>query len=64
MARVSIIKTNWTAGELSKALFGRVDIAKYQNGAEILENFIVQPHGGITRRPGTKFVKEIKTSSA
>ena len=64
MSRVSIIKTNWTAGELSKALFGRVDIAKYQNGAEILENFIVQPHGGITRRPGTKFVKEIKTSSA
>ena len=64
MSRVSIIKTNWTAGELSKALFGRVDITKYQNGAEILENFIVQPHGGITRRPGTKFVKEVKTSSA
>ena len=64
MSRVSTIKTNWTAGELSKDLFGRVDIAKYQNGAETLENFIVQPHGGITRRPGTRFVKEVKTSSA
>ena len=64
MSRVSTIKTNWTAGELSKDLFGRVDITKYQNGAETLENFIVQPHGGITRRPGTRFVKEVKTSSA
>tara|TARA_R100000664_G_scaffold1959_1_gene5024 strand:+ start:1105 stop:3855 length:2751 start_codon:yes stop_codon:yes gene_type:complete len=64
MSRVSQIKTNWTAGELSKDLFGRVDITKYQNGAETLENFIVQPHGGITRRPGTRFVKEVKTSSA
>ncbi len=64
MSRVSQIKTNWTAGEISKDLFGRVDIAKYANGAETLENFIVQPHGGITRRPGTRFVKEVKTSSA
>ena len=64
MSRVSTIKTNWTAGELSKDLFGRVDITKYQNGAETVENFIVQPHGGITRRPGTRFVKEVKTSSA
>ena len=64
MSRVSQIKTNWTSGELSKDLFGRVDITKYQNGAETLENFIVQPHGGITRRPGTRFVKEVKTSSA
>ena len=64
MSRVSTIKTNWTAGELSKDLFGRVDITKYQNGAETVENFIVQPHGGITRRPGTRFVKQVKTSSA
>ena len=64
MSRVSQIKTNWTAGEISKDLFGRVDITKYANGAETLENFIVQPHGGITRRPGTRFVKEVKTSSA
>ena len=64
MSRVSTIKTNWTAGELAKDLYGRVDITKYANGAETLENFIVQPHGGITRRPGTRFVKEVKTSSA
>jgi hypothetical protein len=64
MARVSVISTNFTAGELSEDLFGRVDITKYSNGAATLENFIVQPHGGITRRPGTRFVKEVKDSSA
>ena len=63
MARVSIINTNFTAGELSEDLFGRVDITKYNNGAATLENFIVQPHGGITRRSGSRFVKEVKTSA-
>ena len=64
MSRVSVINTNFTAGELSEDLFGRVDITKYQNGAATVENFIVQPHGGVTRRPGTRFIKEVKTSSA
>ena len=64
MSRVSIINTNFTAGELSEELFGRVDIAKYNNGAETLENFMVMPHGGISRRPGTRFVKEVKSSAA
>ena len=64
MSRVSSIQTNFTAGELSQDLHGRIDIAKYKNGADTLENFIIQPHGGIVRRPGTRFVKEVKTSSA
>jgi len=64
MSRVTTIQTNFTAGELSEELFGRVDISKYSNGAETIENFIVHPHGGISRRPGTRFVKEIKSSAA
>ena len=64
MSRVSIINTNFTAGELSNDLYGRVDITKYNNGAATLENFIAQPHGGALRRSGTKFVKEVKDSSA
>jgi hypothetical protein len=64
MSRVSGIQTNFTAGELSEDLFGRTDISKYRNGAETIENFIVQPHGGIIRTPGKRFVKEVKDSSA
>jgi hypothetical protein len=64
MARVSVINTNFTAGELSRDLFGRVDITKYSNGAALLENFVVRPHGGILRRSGTRYVKEVKDSDA
>ena len=64
MSRVTSIQTNFTAGQLSPRLFGRVDLSKYANGAAEITNLIVQPHGGVTRRPGTKFINEVKTSSA
>jgi hypothetical protein len=43
---------------------GRTDFQKYFSGCKTLENFIVQPHGSVTRRPGTTFAAEVKTSSA
>lgn len=57
------ILTNFTAGEFSPRLNGRVDIAKYYNAARTLENMIVHPHGGASRRLGTVFVAETKDSS-
>ena len=54
---------SFTAGELSSSMEGRTDFAKYFNGATNIENFVVMPHGPITRRPGTYFVSEIKTSA-
>jgi hypothetical protein len=63
MPKVTGAKQNFTAGELTPRLHGRTDLGRYQNGAKTLENFLVQPHGGVTRRPGTKFVKEVKTSA-
>ena len=63
MSKTTPILTNFTAGEFSPLLFGRVDIAKYYNAAETIENFIVQPYGGVVRRPGTKYVAEVKDSS-
>lgn len=53
-------QTNFTAGELSERLDGRVDISRYANGLRTVENFIVQPHGGVTRRPGTQFIAAVK----
>lgn len=63
MARANFAFTNFTAGELSPRLNGRSDLTKYFNGCETLENFLIHPHGGATRRPGTRFVAEVKTSS-
>jgi len=54
--------TNFTAGELSRRMAGRIDFAKYFNGCWQLENMLIQPQGGSARRPGTVFVASAKDS--
>ena len=54
------IQTNFTAGEISPRLFGRVDLSKYNNGAKKIENALVQVHGGLVRRAGTRYANEVK----
>jgi hypothetical protein len=44
-------------------LDGRTDLNKYFNGTKTLENMLIHPHGGASRRSGTKFIHEVKTSS-
>ncbi len=63
MPRVHTIQTNFTAGEVSPRLLARVDVSKYENAVETLENMTVAPHGGAVRRPGTRFVAEVKDST-
>ncbi|HAA40907.1 MAG TPA: hypothetical protein DCE36_12630 [Pseudomonas sp.] len=53
MPRLTLNQTNFTAGEVSPRMLGRVDIARYQNGAEIIENAWPVIHGGCVRRDGT-----------
>lgn len=55
-----ILKPSFAAGELSPALYGRTDLAKYDIGAAELENFLVLRYGGIERRPGTKYLATTK----
>lgn len=62
MARASIIQTNFTTGEMSPRLMSRVDVQKYQNGCELLENFLIMPHGGVTKRPGFRFIAPAKVT--
>ena len=54
------VQTNFTAGEISPRMFGRGDVDKYQNGAELIENFFIQEHGGVVRRSGTKHVDGVR----
>lgn len=63
MAAVSFIQTNFSAGELSPKVLGRVDYSKYNNGCEKLQRFLPMPHGGITKTPGTEFMGEVKDST-
>lgn len=58
--RTTPLKSNFTAGELEPALHAREDLQSYANGAKAIENMIVMPQGGLTRRPGTRLVAELK----
>ena len=63
MSKVNHIYTNFTGGEVSPKLAGRPDYSKYQNSCETLENFRIDALGGTSRRPGTEYIAEVKTSS-
>lgn len=63
MPRASTIRTTFNAGELSPLMDGRVDVAKYNNGCRVMENFIPSVQGPAVRRPGTRYVAEVKNSA-
>jgi len=56
MGRVRQIKTNFTAGEVTRDLLGRGDLRAYENGALALRNIFIFPTGGITRRAGLAYI--------
>ena len=58
--RANLIKTNFTAGEITPRLMGRVDIARYANGAKEIENAVCVVQGGVMRRPGSRFAAAAK----
>ena len=63
MAKVFPIQTNFTAGQLSPRLHGRVDINKYNNGLKTQKNAYSLPHGGVVRRGGFRYIAGVKTNS-
>ena len=63
MGKASHIQTSFNAGELSPSLEGRTDFQKYASGCRQLENFLPTVQGGVVKRSGTRFLKEVKDSS-
>ncbi len=55
---------NFSTGEISASLYGRVDIGAYQSGLKTLENAYVLRTGGVQSRPGTVYLGETKDSGA
>ncbi|AOA57571.1 phage nozzle protein [Acinetobacter larvae] len=53
MAKISIIKNNFSSGELSPLLSTRTDVAQYAHGANQIFNAIPLVEGGVKKRPGT-----------
>ncbi len=63
MARSWPAQTQFTTGEVSPKLYGRTDLKQYFQGCRTLTNWQVMPHGGVTRRAGTRFIGEVKDSA-
>jgi len=59
MARFVNIQSNFTTGELDPLIRARVDLKSYNNALETAKNVIIQPQGGLKRRPGTQFLFEL-----
>lgn len=62
MANTKTFTRSFAGGELSAAMFGRIDDAKYQSGAAVLRNFIATPQGPAENRPGFAYVNATKNN--
>jgi hypothetical protein len=63
MAKVSPLQSNFSGGEFSPLLYGRVDTERYATGLALCQNYIPTVQGGLIRRSGTYFISEVKDST-
>lgn len=56
-------QTNFSTGELDPLLRARVDLQQYDNALAKATNVLIQPQGGLRRRPGTKHILELPNTS-
>ena len=62
MPRFVDIQTNFSAGELDPLLRARVDLSQYNNALAKATNVVIQPQGGLRRRPGLKYIGTLPNS--
>lgn len=58
-----LIKPSFAKGELSPELHGRVDVTAYGLGLAKARNCIVHTYGGISRRPGLRYLAPVADHS-
>jgi hypothetical protein len=63
MPRFVEFTTNFATGELDPLLRARVDLAAYGNALAKATNVLIQPQGGLRRRPGSKHIFELPNTS-
>jgi hypothetical protein len=57
------ILPSFAGGEWSPAMQSRVDIDKYSIACKTLKNFLVNPTGSVSNRPGTEYIAKVKDST-
>ena len=61
MPNSRITQTQFTAGQISRKLRGRVDLDKYHKAVAQAENVLSIPQGGLSKRSGTEYVAALPT---
>jgi hypothetical protein len=64
MTRFVSIQTNFSTGEMDPLLRARVDLPAYANALEEATNVVVQPQGGVRRRPGLRYIIDLPNTGA
>lgn len=54
---------NFSKGEIAPDLYGRFDVDAYSSSARKARNVMVLKYGGLTKRPGTRFVAEVRDAT-
>jgi hypothetical protein len=62
VSRFVDFQTNFVTGELDPLLRARVDLQQYNNALAKATNVVIQPQGGLRRRPGLKHIIELPNS--
>jgi len=63
MPRFVDIQTNFSTGELDPLLRARIDLQQYNNALAKATNVLIQPQGGMRRRPGLKHILQLPNTS-
>lgn len=63
MPRTTWTQNSFDGGEWSPLTYGRSDLQRYKNALATCLNYISTAQGGLTRRPGTKYVANVKNSA-
>jgi hypothetical protein len=61
---MKIVQPSFTGGEISPALYARVDLQRYATSLKTCRNWIVSSYGGVYNRHGHSFVAPTKASGA
>ncbi len=60
---MDLVVNSGVAGELSPKMKGRSDLPEYHQGCSELTNVVVEPGGGMMRRPGFEFIAAAYSST-
>lgn len=64
MPRATWVQNSFNGGEWSPLAYGRADLQKYKSALATCLNYVPTTQGGLTRRPGTKYVANTKSNQA